>query len=71
MKIHGRDVNRMWLVVPAVLLLLALHAGVLSYVFSHAGLSATVVGGILVVVVLKHLGLFASLFGLIRRRPRS
>ena len=53
----------------AVVLLLAAHGAVL-YLFRHLALSTTLVSGIVVLVVIKHLGLVAPLSAYYRRRFR-
>lgn len=70
-KVHGQTFNRNWLLLPAAVALIAVHGGALRYITLHAELSATVVTGLVVVIILKHLGLFGWLFGLFRRRPRA
>jgi hypothetical protein len=44
--------------------------GALRYLFLYGSVSAGVAGGILVLIVIKHLGVLGSLYGFIRRRPR-
>lgn len=66
----------LWFKRPGVLLvvaaaLLAAHAAILRYVFAHATLSAALVSGVIVVIVIKHLGVLGSLLALFRRRSRS
>jgi hypothetical protein len=70
-KVHGHTFNRNSLLLPAAVALIAVHGGALRYITLHAGLSATAATGIVALIVLKHLGLFGSLFGLFRRRPRA
>jgi hypothetical protein len=36
----------------------------------HAGVSLAVVSGVVLLAIAKHLGLFGSLYGLLRRRSR-
>ncbi len=64
---------RPWMRLVGMLALLAGPAAV-YYMLSHAALPAAVVSGVIVVVVIKHLGLLAVVFGplyvLFRRRPR-
>jgi hypothetical protein len=45
------------------------HSAVLDYVLSHTALSATV-AGVIVLIVIMHLGLFGPLYALFRRRSR-
>ena len=67
MRFHRLPLNRIGLL---VLLLLALHLGALRYVVMYGGLSVGVAVGVAVLIVVKHLGLFGSLSGLVRRRSR-
>jgi hypothetical protein len=72
-NMKGTDHPRMrsWmLLVPVGVVVLATHSVVLYYVLSHAALSAAVVSGAIVLVVIKHLGLLGPLYALFRRRPR-
>ena len=69
MKKHSPLIRHGLVVLMAVVLLIAGHGIVLYYFSSHAMLSASVVAGIVVVAVLKHLGVFGSLYALWRRRP--
>jgi hypothetical protein len=61
---------RMLLAVVAVALLVGGHGFALYFVTSHVALSATVLTGVVLVALLKHLGLFASLYAMFRRRSR-
>lgn len=47
------------------------HGIALHYLLSHAALSAAVASGVMILVVVKHLGLLGSLYALFRRRSRS
>jgi hypothetical protein len=57
-----------------VVVLIAGHAIILSYVWSYTALSAAVVAGVLMLVVITHLGWLAvwlgPLYALFRRRFR-
>jgi hypothetical protein len=55
------------------LLVVALIAGhaILYYVVSHKVLSAAVASGVIVLVVVKHLGLLGPFYALLRRRSRQ
>ena len=68
MKGHSRLRMRLWMVLVGVAVLIAGHGIVLYYVSSHAALSAGVVAGVVIVVVVKHLGLVGPLYALFRRR---
>ncbi len=73
MKVHGRPRMRPGMLLVGVIVLLAGHA-ILYYALSHTALSAAVVSGVVVVVVIEHLGLLTvwlgPVYALIRRRWR-
>lgn len=54
----------------AAVLLIAAHGFVLRYVSTHAALPATVIAGVIVLVVIKHLGLTGALSARLYRRSR-
>jgi hypothetical protein len=54
-----------------VVALIASHGIILYYVSSHTALSAAVLSGVTILVVIKHLGLLGPLYALFRRRSRS
>ncbi len=70
MEAHGHHSRmRPWmLLVPVGVIGLAVHAVILYRVLPHTALSAGVVSGAVVLIVLKHLGLLGPLYGLFRRR---
>jgi hypothetical protein len=61
---------RPWALALAGVILLAAH-GLAFYFLRHLALSATVVSGVIILVVIKHLGLLGSSIGLLRRRFRG
>ena len=65
MKGHRRLLTRTWMVPVAALMLIGGHI-VLPYFWAHTALSATVVPGVILLMVIKHLGLLAVLFGPLR-----
>jgi membrane protein YdbS with pleckstrin-like domain len=71
MKAHDHPRLRRWtLLVPVGVIGLVVHSVVLYYVLSHTALSAAVVSGVIVLIVIKHLGLFGPLYTLFRRHSR-
>jgi hypothetical protein len=48
--------------------LLAGHGVILYYASSHVALSAAAISGAVILLVMKHVGLFSRLYALIRRR---
>jgi hypothetical protein len=69
MKTHSHVLLRLALPL-LVVALIAAHGSVLYYIGSHAALSATVIAGIVVLLIVKHLGLLAPLVGWVRKRAR-
>jgi len=70
MKGHSRLRGRAWLLLVGVIILIVGHGIVLYYVSSHVALSAAVVLGVIILVVIKHLGLLGPLYALFRRSAR-
>jgi len=72
-KGHSRLLTHSWMLPIAVVSLIAGHAIVyyVYYVLRHTRLSATVVSGMIFLVVIKHLGLLKPLYALFRRRSRQ
>ena len=62
--------NRLWMLLAGAIILIAGH-GVILYCFSsHLALSATVIAGMVVLVVVKHLGLLGPLNAILRKAWR-
>ena len=71
MKAHGHPRVRPWMLLVLLGGIgLVGHSVVLYYFLSHTALSAAVVSGVIVLIVIKHLGLLGSLYSLFRRRHR-
>ena len=61
--------NKYVWILPVLAIVLVLgHGVILYYVSSHVAMSATVVAGVVVLLVIKHLGLLVPLSALFRRR---
>jgi hypothetical protein len=58
---HNRILTRPWLLLAAAVLLIA----------SHAMVSGAVMAGVMILVVMAHLGLLSRLYALFRRRSRQ
>ncbi len=71
MTAHKRPRMRRWLLVSVGIVLLAGHSVILYYVQPHVALSAAVLSGVVVLIVIKHLGLLAPLYAAVRRRSTS
>ena len=61
--------GRIWILLVITVALIAGHGFFLYYFSSHFALSAAVVV-MIAVVVIKHVGLLGSLYGLLQRRSR-
>jgi hypothetical protein len=68
---HSRLFARPWILLLPAAILIAGHGIVLYYISSHTTLSVGVLASAIILVVIKHLGLLASLFALFRRRSRD
>jgi hypothetical protein len=60
----------MWVVSVLALILLAGHGLILYYASSHLALSAGLASGVILLIVIQHLGLFGSAYAFLRRRWR-
>lgn len=63
--------RRTWMLAILVIALLAAHGVIVRYMVSNQALSGAVLSGVVVVLVIKHLGLLGSLYALVRRRSRG
>jgi hypothetical protein len=74
MKGQSRPLTRTLMLSVGVVVLIAGHGIILSYVLSYTALSAAVVAGVMMLVVITHLGWLAvclgPLYALFRRRLR-
>jgi len=70
MKGHNLLRRHPWILPVGVVALIAAHVIVVRHALPRAALSVEVVSGLIIVVVLKHVGLIGSLFALFRRRSR-
>ena len=64
---HNRILARPWLLLAAAVALLASHSLILRFALQHKGLSAAMAGGLMLLVVMMHLGLLSRLYALFRR----
>jgi len=69
MKGHSFLSGRIWILLVITVVLIVGHGFFLYYLSSHFALSAAVVG-VIAVVMIKHVGLLGSLWGLLQRRSR-
>jgi hypothetical protein len=64
---RNRILTRPWLLLAAAAALIASHALILRFALQHKGLSAAMVAGLTLLVVMMHLGLFSRLYARFRR----
>ena len=67
---HGRIFSRSWILALVLVAVIAGH-GILFYVLSHKLLAASVASGLILLVVIKHIGFLSPLYAVLRRRPRN
>ena len=65
---HNRILTRPWLLLAAAAVLIASHALILRFALQHKGLSAGIVAGLVLLVVMTHMGLLSRLYALFQRR---
>ncbi|MEO7985823.1 MAG: hypothetical protein ABI766_04765 [Gemmatimonadales bacterium] len=65
---HRLAVKRVWMLPVLVIVLLAGHGVILYYVSSHVMLSAAVLSGAIVLLMIKHVGLLGPLYARFRQR---
>jgi hypothetical protein len=70
MKEHSRLVKHPLLLLVGGVVLIAGHM-IFFNRLRHAGMSLAVVSGLVLLIIVKHLGVFGSLYGLFRRRAQG
>ncbi len=65
---HRLARRRFWILPVLLVMLLASHGVILYYVSADVMLSAAVVSGAIILLVLKHVGLLGPVYALFRRR---
>ena len=68
---HNLTRGRVWIVAVLAVVLIAVHGSILYYASSHMALSAGIIAGTVVLIVIKHLGLLGPVFALFRRHRRK
>lgn len=58
---------RPWTLVAVVVVLIAAH-GFAFYFLRHLALSVTLASGLIILIVVKHLGMFSSVYAVLRKR---
>ncbi len=61
---HNRVLPRRWLLLALAVVLISSHALVLRYALQHKSISASVAAGVMILVVMTHLGLLGRLYAL-------
>jgi hypothetical protein len=69
MKRHSLHTPALWLVAVAIMLFTT-HGALFYYAFTHLALSAAVTVGLIILVMIKHVGLLGALHGTMRRRSQ-
>jgi hypothetical protein len=59
--------KRLWMLLAGAIILIAGHGLILYYFSSHLALSATAITGVIVLVIVKHLGLLGPLYAIVRK----
>jgi|SoiMethySBSTD1v2_1073268.scaffolds.fasta_scaffold43651_5 hypothetical protein len=67
---HGRLFARSWILALVLVAFIAGH-GILFYVLSHRLLAASVASGLILLVMIKHIGLLSPLYAVLRRCLRD
>ena len=70
MKGHSRLLTLRWMLALGAVVLIAGHAVIFYYILRHRTLSAALVSGAIILVVINHVGLLGPLYALFRRRSR-
>ena len=66
---HGWLLKRAWMLPVFVVILMAVHGMVLYRLFSHV--TWIVMLGLVLLVLLKHIGVFGSIYAFFRRRSQG
>lgn len=59
--------SRSWIVVALGVILLFAHGLIVYFARHHLRFSATILSGVAVIVLIKHLGAFRSIFSVVRK----
>jgi hypothetical protein len=70
-SLHRLAFRRAWLLPLVLVLLIAGHGLILSFASSHVAVPAALLSGIVVVLVIRHLGLLRRLWEKLRDRHRN
>jgi len=65
-----KHTGRLWLWIAIAVILIAGHGVILFYISSHIAVSAAVIAGVILLVLVKHLGLLGPLYAMLRKRRR-
>lgn len=67
---HRQLPSRAWMLIVTVVLLFSVH-GLVFYLLRHLALSGTVISGLIILILIQHLGAFRSLRSLALRRGQT
>ncbi len=65
-----KHTGRLWLSIAVAAVLIAGHGVILYYVTSHMAVSTAAIAGVILLVLVKHLGLLGPLYAMLRKRRR-
>jgi len=65
-----KHTGRLWLWIAVAAVLIAGHGVILYYVTSHMAVSTAAIAGVILLVLVKHLGLLGPLYAMLRKRRR-
>jgi hypothetical protein len=65
---HGQMLNRTWMLPVLIAILIAAHAMVFYRAISHT--TVTIALGLILLMLLKHVGVFGPIYAFLRRRSR-
>lgn len=74
MKNHRTPLSQLftpWILVLALVVLIAAHVAPIYYLLHHKSVSLSIVGGILGLLLLTHLGAFNRISSLLRKSPQA
>jgi hypothetical protein len=66
-KRRGHPRGRSWIAAVTAIAFVVAHGVMLGYVSSHMALSAAVVAGLILLILMKHVGSLASTYAMARR----
>ena len=68
MNVHHRFSARSWILAGLLVVLLSAHGFLFFYFARHRVLSTALLSGLALLILVKHVGAFSSMYALLRRR---